>query len=61
VNAPTVKAGQRITSTRTGSEYVLTHIGTYGATWRRAHPKVRGKAARKAEREARRRSRGWRE
>jgi hypothetical protein len=51
--------GQVIESTLTGTRYVLSHVQPYSATHRREVPKVRGKAARKADKRARRASKAW--
>jgi hypothetical protein len=54
------KNGSRVVSLKTGSAYTLenvhpTRFGIPQATVRRTFPKVKGKAARKAEKKARRR------
>jgi len=65
VGKPLVADGTRVQMLRTGDQYVVAnvHHTPHGprATLVRATPKPKGKAARKAARAERRRTRGWRE
>lgn len=54
---PAFKSGDTIVSEHDGTTYRLSNVTRWGATFRRAHPKVRGKAARRLEKLARRRAR----
>jgi hypothetical protein len=62
---PLVANGTRVQMLRTGDQYIVAnvHQTPHGprATLVRATPKPKGKAARKAARAERRRTRGWRE
>jgi hypothetical protein len=58
LTAASVRDGQVIESTLTGTRYVLSHVRPHSATVNREVPKVRGKAARRRERAERRRSGG---
>ncbi len=53
--------GCTIVSHKTGDTYTMHHVdhGRETCTLRRATPKVKGKAARKAEKRARRASKSW--
>jgi len=56
-----IRDGVTVVSERTGDAYVLEHVNHLAgtATIRRAIPKVKGKAARKADKRARRTGRPW--
>jgi hypothetical protein len=52
---PNVTDGQVVYGEKSGTRYVLEHVRGYGSgTFRREIPKVKGKAARRADRAARR-------